>query len=163
VPNIRSKSISPEATADYVLLLTYSSRPATHIHPGGFGNDSEHYYDSLSGDDQSVHSGSIVASADANANTLNTGDGDGDESGANDRSGTSSDGIDPDTEALEKEMGRYVPRTKPSKPAIGAKPSNVPSAQSKAANNVSQPSRIKSGRPPAVTATADTTAPRPKK
>jgi len=143
-------------------------KPATHMNPGGFGIDSELYLENLllAGDDQSVHLlGSIAASADANANTLNTGDGDAiTQSGASDQFGGSSDGTDPETEALEKVMGRYVPRTKPSKPAIGAKASSLPSARSKPANNVSsQPSGTKSGRPAAVTATANTTAPRPKK
>jgi len=143
---------------------THYPKPATHINPGGFGVDSEPHYDilPLTGDDRSVHLlGSIAASADANA----TGDGDTiTQSGANDQSGGSSDGTDPETEALEKVMGRYVPRTKPSKPAIGAKASSLPAARSKPANNVSsQPSGTKSGRPAAVTATANTTAPRPKK
>jgi hypothetical protein len=100
------------------------------------------------------HSASMVASADANANSSNTDDNDDDESGG------SSEGTDPEIEALEREMERYVPRTKPSKPAVGAQPptGNPPYAQGKAANT-----GTKSGRPPAVTATGTTTAPRPKK
>ena len=66
-----------------------------------------------------------------------------------------------DPSSLEKEMERYVPRTKPSKPAIGAQPPNPPYAQGKTATSHSQ--ATKSGRPAAVTATGKTTAPRPKK
>lgn len=117
------------------------------------------------GDDRLAHLDTIVPSANANANTSgNTGDGDNmTQSSATDGPGGSSDGTDSETEALEREMERYVPRTRPSKPAIGAQPSNPPPAQSKATNNISRPSGTKSGRPPAVTATTKTTASRPKK
>jgi len=117
------------------------------------------------GDDRLAHSASMVASADANSNSSNTEDDDDDDddddtqSDADDESGDSSDGTSPETEALEKEMERYVARTKPSKPAIGAQPSNPSYAQ----GTVSQRPGTKGGRPPAVTATVKTTASRPKK
>ncbi|KAH9164844.1 hypothetical protein EDB89DRAFT_1911875 [Lactarius sanguifluus] len=104
------------------------------------------------------------ASADANFNTSSTDDDDdGTQSDVGDGSGGSSDGTGPETEAqllipssLEKEMGRYVPRTKPSQPAAGVKgSSSTPYTQGKGTNT-------KGGRPLAVTATVKTTAPRPK-
>ncbi|KAH8982878.1 hypothetical protein EDB92DRAFT_1617365 [Lactarius akahatsu] len=97
------------------------------------------------------------ASADANFNTSNTHDDDDyiTQSDVDDGSGGSSDGTGPETEALEKEMERYVPRTKPSPPAVGAKGSSKPYTQGKGTST-------KSGRPLAVTATVKTTAPRPK-
>ncbi|KAI9458567.1 hypothetical protein BJY52DRAFT_1212081 [Lactarius psammicola] len=102
----------------------------------------------------------MVASADANANTSSTDDDDDDitQSDADDHSGGSSDGTDPETEALEKEMERYVPRTKPSQPAVGAKVSNIPYTQGKPTST-----GTKGGRPLAVTATVKTTKPSPKK
>jgi len=60
--------------------------------------------------------------------------------------------------SLEKEMGRYVPRTKASQPAVGAKVFNTPYTQGKPTST-----GTKSGRPLAVTATVKTTASRPKK
>ncbi|KAH9035811.1 hypothetical protein EDB84DRAFT_1437832 [Lactarius hengduanensis] len=101
------------------------------------------------------------ASADANFNTSSAHDNDDDyyitQSDVDDGSGSSSDGTGPETEALEKEMGRYVPRTKPSPPAVGAKGFSTPYTQGKGTSL-----STKSGRPLAVTATVKTTAPRPK-
>ncbi|KAI9429623.1 hypothetical protein H4582DRAFT_2088761 [Lactarius indigo] len=101
------------------------------------------------------------ASADVNTNTSSADDDDDDDdiqSDVDDGSGGSSDGTGSETEALEKEMERYVPRTKPSPPAIGAKGSSTPYAQGKGTSL-----GTKNGRPLAVTATVKTTAPRPKK
>ncbi|KAI9438688.1 hypothetical protein H4582DRAFT_2076317 [Lactarius indigo] len=99
------------------------------------------------------------ASADANFNTSSTDDDDNTtQSDVDDGSGGSSDGTGPETEALENEMERYVPRTKPSPPAVGAKGSSTPYAQGKGTSL-----GTKNGRPLAVTATVKTTAPRPKK
>ncbi|KAH9003502.1 hypothetical protein EDB86DRAFT_3241310 [Lactarius hatsudake] len=97
-----------------------------------------------------------LASADANFNTSIIDDND-TQSDVGDESGGSSDGTGPETEALEKEMGRYVPRTKPSPPAAGVKgSSSTPYTQGKGTSL-----STKSGRPLAVTATVKTTA-RPK-
>ncbi|KAH9026183.1 hypothetical protein EDB85DRAFT_2149263 [Lactarius pseudohatsudake] len=90
-------------------------------------------------------------------NTSSTDDDDITQSDVDDGSGGSSDGTGPETEALEKEMGRYVPRTKPSPPAVGVKGFSTPYTQGKGTSL-----STKSGRPLAVTATVKTTAPRPK-
>ena len=51
-----------------------------------------------------------------------------------------------------------MPRTKPSKPAVGAQVAGPPPAQNNASNTGSQSSGKKKGRPVAVTANGKTTA-----
>jgi len=160
--------IEQELNGDAILedrvVGAHYPKPANYVLHAQIPADSElpRNVNSPPGDDRLAHSDGMVDSANANANTSNTGDGDDmTQSGANDGPDGSSDGTDPETEALEREMGRYVPRTKPSKPAIGSQSSKQPS-QSKVTNNVSQPSGTKKSRPAAVTATTKTTAPPPK-
>lgn len=105
---------------------------------------------------------SPVSSADANATTSDEDDNTQSDADDGSQAGGSSDETEPEMEALEKELGRYVPRTKPSPPAVGAQVPKPPQG-GKATSTVSRPPGTKNGRLPAVTAIGKTTSPPQKK